>query len=81
VCDFNKNLAAVRRRFMPSEMMLLAVLSMGYEIDPMSFTDLIRKGVAATSGIVPVIIKKYHIKVDYLVTKLQGLAPDQSRCW
>jgi hypothetical protein len=57
-------------------MMLLAVLSMGYEIDPMSFTDLIRKGVAATSGIVPVIIKKYHIKVDYLVTKLQGLAPD-----
>jgi hypothetical protein len=76
VSDFNENLAAVRRRFMPKEMMLLAGLSMGHEIDPMTFTDLIRKGVAATSGIVPVIIKKHDINKDYLVTKLQGMAPD-----
>jgi hypothetical protein len=76
VCDFNMNLAAVRRRYIPSEMMLLAGLSMGDEIDPMSFIDRIRKGAAATSGIVPVIIKIYHINVDYLVTKLQGMAPD-----
>jgi hypothetical protein len=76
VSDFNENLAAVRRRFMPNEMMLLAGLSMGHAIDRVSFTDLIRKGVAATSGIVPVIIKKYDIKENYLVTKLQGMAPD-----
>ena len=74
--DFNNNLAAVRRRFKPAEMMLLAGSAMGRKVDPVGFAEQVRRDVAASSGVFPMIIKKYRINAEYLVTKLQATSPE-----
>jgi len=76
VSDFNEKLAKVRRTILPNEMMLLAGLSMGNNIDPLNFVDHIRKGVAASSGIIPRVIKQKKINAKYLVDKLQSMVPE-----
>jgi hypothetical protein len=62
-------LAAIRRRFRPAEMMLLASSAMGRKIDPVGFAEQVRRDFAS-GGIFAMIVKKYDIKAEYLVSKL-----------
>jgi hypothetical protein len=70
--QINENLPAIRRRFCSGEMMLLAGSTMGRTIEPSSFVEQVRKDVAASSGVFPMMIKKYGINANYLITKLQA---------
>jgi hypothetical protein len=72
VSDFNNNLAEVRRRFRPAEMMLLAGSAMGRKIDPIGFVEQVRRDVAASSGVFPMMIQKYRLNAGYLVSKVQS---------
>jgi hypothetical protein len=76
VRDLNDDLAPVRRRFRACEMMLLAGSFIGRTNAPISFAKQVRKDVAAPSGVFPMMIKKFDINADYLVTKLQAMPPE-----
>jgi hypothetical protein len=73
--NINCDLAAIRRRFRPSEMQVLAASAMDHEIDAASFADHVRDDLAS-GGVYAMMAQRYDVNAVRLVSKVRSTSAE-----